>query len=117
MGLNRFQWFEIIYFRVPKIPALKFKWIDIISKHQRVSSSFSVCERHFKIEDFRLNGAKKSLLPGAIPSVFDVGPTLTIEHDSIQNNTIEKRIVNRKFCKIKHCKHEVGTTEQILFFG
>lgn len=103
--------------RLPKISTLKSKWIEIISKHQRVSSSFSVCERHFKSEDFLINGAKKSLHFEAIPSIFDVDPTSSIDHDSIQSTTNENQIIRRKFCKIKHCKHEVGTTdEKILFF-
>lgn len=78
-----------------------------------------VCERHFKPKDFRINGVKKSLNLGAVPSIFDVHTPQSKrnENETPQSNTNIKTN-RRRYCKIKYCKYESGTADkQILFFG
>lgn len=101
---------------MPNPDSLKSAWIESISKHQRVGPSFMVCERHFKPEDFRIKGRKKSLNSEAIPSIFDDEPVSVNCNASIQKSTGKIKKYS-KYCKIKHCKYEVGTRdEKILFF-
>lgn len=54
---------------------------------------------------------------GAIPSIFDDESSPAVGDANIQKNA-ERTDKISKYCKIKHCKYEVGTkNEKILFFG
>lgn len=115
----RFDWAQFLsnhFFSVPKSNVLKSIWIESISKHQRVGSSFMVCERHFKSDDFHVKNGTKLLNIRAIPSIFDHEPSTSTANLSVQKCAKKKDHIT-KYCKIKYCKYEIGTKDdQILFF-
>lgn len=61
---------SIPFCRIPQSPVARQKWIDVIATYQDFdfcSPHFSVCNRHFKVDDFT---AKGNLKKNSIPSVF-----------------------------------------------
>lgn len=52
---------------------MRVKWIEAISKHSTYNFSdyFTICEYHFKEDDFKVENKNKFLKSDAVPSLFD----------------------------------------------
>lgn len=71
--------------RLPSNQTQRAKWIQTIKKHQEIDGNrqkFRVCIRHFCDEVLKPKGNKKTLIDGAVPSIFknrsDTPPDSTI---------------------------------------
>lgn len=104
-------------------------WMDMILKHQNIDQNnayFLVCERHFNSDDFTKKRGKRALKTLATPSVFDEAPIATndlmtqpqgIISISENDSQIKPSRIYKRYCKIKHCENEIGTSNNtILFF-
>lgn len=61
----------IHFHSLPSNADQRAKWIEAIENHQKVDrQKFNVCIRHFEEAHLKQNGSKKTLIPGAIPSIF-----------------------------------------------
>lgn len=93
---------------------LRVLWNNAILLHQSVipPTSFKICERHFAVDDFSRKNGRRVLKNGAVPSIFDSEPIAAINSD--QSSVIQRNIVRKKYCKIKHCCNEIGTNDTAI---
>ena len=74
----------IALFKLPKDPALRKKWLQVIKSYRRTGGAdkftktkkVMVCEYHFTSKQIRvsLGIGRKTYLPGSVPSVFEFKP-------------------------------------------
>lgn len=64
---------KIQYCSLPNDNDLRLKWVDQIRRHQAfdvATSTYSICELHFKQTDVFVSGKRKLLIKGAVPTIF-----------------------------------------------
>lgn len=104
-------------YRAPIKNEIISEWNKSISNHQKheTGQSYMICERHFSATDFVLQRGKRVLKQHAIPTIFND------ETSTAQNMPVPKdkqcRAPRKQYCKIKHCRYEVGTTDKCVLFS
>lgn len=101
---------------------MKNLWIEEVSKHQNLgdSTEFRVCELHFTENDYQNKrdkpGGKRILKNDVVPSIFPVEKTKN-QVESVHRNSSYKRPIIKRYCKIKYCTNETGTSNGDVVFG